>query len=256
MTVKEAIDTACAIKPNAFPRSALIGRLNECEGQVLTDVFDIMPGAVRQYRENTETDPTAEDEVLTVPHPFCKIYVTYLTAMLDFDNGEYDKYQNTMTLFNHQAEDFAKWYIRTHERDEERVFNDYMRLYNYVGPQISKEEWAAERKNIRHIGIYTVEDWGKLDADEEGFTAEIIIADNLLRNIKEAKASGDLRDAKAGEDITDLKKWVLYATPVIDWILNKQRVQFFATDTGAIYKRNCNLPELEETWEYSPLERL
>lgn len=49
-------------------------------------------------------------EPLVAP-PHHKIYYTYLMAMIDFANGEYSKYQNTMTLFNSFWGSFTKWYI-------------------------------------------------------------------------------------------------------------------------------------------------
>ena len=39
-------------------------------------------------------------------------------AMIDFANGEYDRYENTMTLYNAQLTEFMKWFVeRYHPAD-------------------------------------------------------------------------------------------------------------------------------------------
>lgn len=53
-------------------------------------------------------------EMLVLP-PHHKIYYTYLMAMIDFANGEYSKYQNTMTLFNSFLSGFTKWYVENYQ---------------------------------------------------------------------------------------------------------------------------------------------
>ena len=42
--------------------------------------------------------------------PHDKIYWAYLTAMIDFANGEYNKYQNTMQMFNSFFGEFMRWF--------------------------------------------------------------------------------------------------------------------------------------------------
>ena len=64
--------------------------------------------------------------VLMVPAPHDKLYRTYLSAMIDFANGEYDKYNNSMILYNKQYGDFVNWYARTYApADGEAVENEY-----------------------------------------------------------------------------------------------------------------------------------
>lgn len=53
-------------------------------------------------------DGSATEMLASPPHH--KIYYTYLMAMIDFANGEYGKYQNTMTLFNTFFSSYSKWF--------------------------------------------------------------------------------------------------------------------------------------------------
>lgn len=51
---------------------------------------------------------------LLVPPPHDNIYRTYLGAMIDYANGEYDRYNNSMILFNKQFGSLTAWYARTY----------------------------------------------------------------------------------------------------------------------------------------------
>ena len=49
-------------------------------------------------------------EEMLLPPVWHKLYYTYLEAMVDFAHGEYNKYQNTMALFNSYVQSFTRWY--------------------------------------------------------------------------------------------------------------------------------------------------
>ena len=91
-TLKSVIDMVDEIKPNAFSNEAKTQWLNECE-EIIT------------YHYDAEKDK----ELLAQP-PHDKIYWAYLTAMIDFANGEYNKYQNTMQVFNSFFSEFMRWF--------------------------------------------------------------------------------------------------------------------------------------------------
>lgn len=105
MKIREVIAYVDAIKPNAFPDEVKVMWLNEVEGYVQTDVMLIDIDAIIRY----ETEKDIETELL-VPAPYTKIYYVYLTAMVDFANGEYNKYANTMEMYNEFISEYMKWY--------------------------------------------------------------------------------------------------------------------------------------------------
>ena len=51
---------------------------------------------------------------LLISAPYHKIYYTYVMAMIDFANGEYNKYQNSMALFNSFFDCFTRWYAQNY----------------------------------------------------------------------------------------------------------------------------------------------
>ena len=53
------------------------------------------------------------EAVLMVRPPHDKIYAAYLTAMIDYGNGEYNKYNNSMVMFNGYWSEVCRWVART-----------------------------------------------------------------------------------------------------------------------------------------------
>ena len=109
MKLKTAIEQADALKPNAFTNEQKTAWLNECEGLVQTEIFLWANEQIIVYDWATDQDT----ELLESP-PHDKIYWTYLTAMIDFANGEYEKYQNTMQMFNNNYREFMRWFANNY----------------------------------------------------------------------------------------------------------------------------------------------
>lgn len=106
MKISELIAYADAVKPNAFDTATKIIWINEIEGMVQTEVMMVALANIIQY---LATDTT---KTLLVPAPHDKMYRSYLSAMIEFANGDYDKYNNSMQMFNMQYEEYSKWYRR------------------------------------------------------------------------------------------------------------------------------------------------
>mgnify|MGYP006978482747 CR=1 FL=1 len=104
-TLKSVIEYVDEIKPNAFSNEAKTQWLNECEGLVQTEVLLLADAELVSYSYDTD-----KDKELLVKHPHVKIYWAYLTAMIDFANGEYNKYQNTMQMFNAFFGEYMRWF--------------------------------------------------------------------------------------------------------------------------------------------------
>lgn len=109
MTLREVIERVDEIKPNAFSEDTKTMWLNECEGMVQTEVLLFASEDILVY----DFDADKDAELLVKP-PHDKLYWVYLAAMIDFANGEYNKYQNTMQMFNNSFNEFMGWYARTY----------------------------------------------------------------------------------------------------------------------------------------------
>ena len=109
MTLSEVMTRVDEIKPNAFSNEVKTSWMNEVEGMVQTEVFLFNHVDVVQYSYEEDKDKT-----LLVAPPHDKLYAPYLEARIDYANGEYNKYQNTMQLFNQFYGEFMRWYADTY----------------------------------------------------------------------------------------------------------------------------------------------
>lgn len=105
VTLGDVIAMVDDIKPNAFSEETKTAWINECEGMVQTRVLLLAQESVLSYEFYRD-----RDRELIVKPPFHKIYWSYLSAMIDFANGEYNKYQNTMQMFNAAFGEYMRWF--------------------------------------------------------------------------------------------------------------------------------------------------
>ena len=105
LTLQQCIDEVDEIKPNDFSDETKTRWLNEIEGKIQTEVMLIAGVDVIQY-----SYPENKDWELLVEPPYDGLYPAYLAARIDYANGEYEKYQNTMQMFNEFYNDFVRWY--------------------------------------------------------------------------------------------------------------------------------------------------
>ncbi len=109
MKVKEALEFVDGIKPHPYTPEQLTRWLNNCEGMVQSQVFLWAPAELIQYAW-----PEDEETELLVSPPHDKLYPSYLCATIDFANGEYGKYENSMQMFNAEFSEFMRWFAETY----------------------------------------------------------------------------------------------------------------------------------------------
>jgi hypothetical protein len=110
MTLKEVIDFVDGTETNAYSNEQKTVWVSECEGMVHTEARLLPPESFSPliYEEDW-------DKVLTVKPPHDKLYRDYLQARIHFANGEYERYANSMALFNSEWGEFVRWYARVYE---------------------------------------------------------------------------------------------------------------------------------------------
>ena len=109
-TINEVIRRVDRIKPNALEEKDKARWLLELDG--------------RTYREVTAADdpetkppeqwPEDGGSPLLIPAPYDSLYDMYLTAMIEFAQGEYSAYNNTAALFDQAQRDWRALYRREH----------------------------------------------------------------------------------------------------------------------------------------------
>ncbi len=127
MKVKDAIDYANEMKPNAFSTKTLLGWLNALEGRIAADVFLLSKVEIDQLQLTEEDMGTT----LLVDPPHDDIYPLWLQAKIDEANGEYDKYQNSMQIYNEHYGNFVCWFVNQYEPAQGYLSEEAMR-HEYV----------------------------------------------------------------------------------------------------------------------------
>ncbi len=105
MKAAECIALVDSYEPNAYPIETKARWLRECEGKVWTDLFLMQPIG---FAWGSPYDFLQEE--LSIPAPYNKVYPDYLQAKIHYANGEYDRYANSMAMFNDAWEDLNIWF--------------------------------------------------------------------------------------------------------------------------------------------------
>lgn len=113
MKVREAIELADTMRPNQFDESVKIKWLSKLDGMLFEEIFKTHEGCpAESFTPYTELDGEKE---LLVPPPYDQdVYNYFLQAQMDAENGEMNKYNQSITLYNNAAKLFMDWYNRTH----------------------------------------------------------------------------------------------------------------------------------------------
>lgn len=112
-TIIEVIHRINTIKPNNYAQAEKIKWLSSLDGIVKKDIIDKHEGGDNVkfdgYKENIDLN-----QELLVPAPYDDIYLFWLEAQINYWNGEIDKYDNSMEMFNQAFSNYAKYYKQTH----------------------------------------------------------------------------------------------------------------------------------------------
>lgn len=113
MTIIESINRVDIIKPNSYSQDEKIYWLSTLDGTVKSEIIDTHEGgesvSFSGYDRNTRLDTK-----LLIPAPYDEVYIRYLEMQIDYANGEYNKYNNSMALFNAEYSSFERHYNREH----------------------------------------------------------------------------------------------------------------------------------------------
>lgn len=113
MTLIEAINIIDALKPNAYTQDDKVAWLSTLDGMIYAQVVNThenTEGIVFEgYDENTDRDTE-----LIANAPYDEMYTTWLESKIDYTNGEYARYNNSITRFNDMYRQYQNNYNRTH----------------------------------------------------------------------------------------------------------------------------------------------
>ena len=111
MTIIEAINKVDALKFNAYSQNDKISWLSKLDLAVKRLILDNHVGhPAPDFKGYTEDTPLST--VLLVPAPFDEIYLRWMDAQIDYYNGENDRYNNSILLYNAMFDAYANYYTR------------------------------------------------------------------------------------------------------------------------------------------------
>jgi hypothetical protein len=109
----DAISKLDDLKYNTYKQDDKVQWLSRLDSMVKKQVIDTHEGAEAvSFSGYTADTPT--DTVLLVPAPYDEVYLRWMEAQIDYHNGEYDKYNNAIIMFNTAFEAYAAYYNQNH----------------------------------------------------------------------------------------------------------------------------------------------
>lgn len=114
MKIIEAISRLDALKFNTYTQSDKVDWLSRLDSMVKNLIIDTHEGAEAVTFTGYD-DSTSLDTELLVPAPYDEIYLRWLEAQIDYHNGEYDKYNNAIIMFNTTFEAYKSYYNGIHK---------------------------------------------------------------------------------------------------------------------------------------------
>lgn len=136
MRIEECISTVDSTKPNQYSIADKVRWLSVLDATIIHDIIDMYeqpepPAEKIVILEEGEEIPEEETEEsgefmgytaddltkeLIVPFPYDELYVAYLKAKIDENNGEAARYNNSAATFNALMLNYEKFYNKTHTR--------------------------------------------------------------------------------------------------------------------------------------------
>lgn len=113
MTIDEAINTVDRLKPNQYEYETKVHWLSKLDGMIFKEVILTHEGChAKRFIGYDNAGPNTE---LLVKFPYDEdIYNYFMQAQIDKENGEMNKYNQSITLFNAAYKAFQDWYNRTY----------------------------------------------------------------------------------------------------------------------------------------------
>ena len=113
MTILEAITNIDTLKYNTYTNEDKVDWLSRLDAMIKRLIIDTHEGG-ETVKFDGYTEMTDVDTVLLVPAPFDEVYLRWMEAQIDYHNGEYDKYNNAIIMYNTAFEAYANFYNRLH----------------------------------------------------------------------------------------------------------------------------------------------
>jgi hypothetical protein len=114
MTIKECIDIVDNAKPNQYGIKEKVMWLSFVDETIINDVLKTHEGYDGRYDDFKGYTEDKLSVPLIVPSPYDRLYPQYIKMMIDSENGETARYNNSAALYNTYLNEYKKYYNKTH----------------------------------------------------------------------------------------------------------------------------------------------
>ena len=111
MTIIDLITDVDEMKPNGYEQIYKIQWLSQLDGRIKDEIIDTHEGGEDVSFSGYDASTPLSDHLL-VTEPYDDVYRYWLEAQIDYANGEYTKYNNSM--FNEAYSAYSRYYNKTH----------------------------------------------------------------------------------------------------------------------------------------------
>jgi hypothetical protein len=114
MKIIEAINRIDDLMHNTYTQVDKIRWLSTLDNMVKTHIINTHEGGENVIFTGYEDDVDVHTELL-IPAPYDEAYLQWLEAKVHYHNGEYDKYNNAIIMFNTSYDAYAANYHKNHK---------------------------------------------------------------------------------------------------------------------------------------------
>ena len=113
MKISEAISRLDSLKHNTYTQSDKVEWLSRLDSMVKKHIIDTHEGADEVTFTGYDDTTDIQTELL-IPEPFDEVYLRWMEAQIDYANGEYNKYNQSIEMYKAAYDGYAKYYNRNH----------------------------------------------------------------------------------------------------------------------------------------------
>ena len=114
MTIKDCIDIVDKNKPNQYTIKEKVMWISFIEGIIINEVLKTHEGYDGRYDDFEGYSEDKLSVTLIVPSPYDRLYTAYLKMMIDKENGETARYNNSAASYNTYMDEYRRHYNKTH----------------------------------------------------------------------------------------------------------------------------------------------
>ena len=115
MKIMDALYRIDELKPNSYSQAEKIKWLSSLDGVIKSEIIDTHEGGEdKVFPVEGYSESIALATELLVPAPYDDIYLKWLEAQIDYNNGEISKYNNSLVAYNDAYDLYQRHYNRTH----------------------------------------------------------------------------------------------------------------------------------------------